>query len=374
LQQALDEKRKCQHDLHVLDVKDKESEHQEMRLSEEIEMGHVLQSQIQVKSIAVEKALVEVEQSLADVIAACAEFEQDVAVRKHAVEKFEIAIHEARLSAKKHEADRHQTGIQSVQLESMIESLEKELLERHRLTIEEAREICEALDKTVEQTEKQIKVLRQQLENAGDINMTSIEECNKLKGRYQFLNQQIDDLNVSRQGLIAIITQLDGESRKIFKDTFQQISINFKKNFSILFNGGEADLQFTETADVLETGIEIIAKPPGKQMRSISLLSGGEKCLTAMALLFAIFEVKPAPFCILDEIDAPLDDTNVERFVSIVKEYVNRCQFIIITHNKRTMAIADVIFGVSMEEKGVSKLLSIDFSKSDAPEAALSHQ
>jgi len=204
----------------------------------------------------------------------------------------------------------------------------------------------------LEQAEKQIRSLRHQMDAAGDINMTSIDEFDKHKIRYEFLNQQIDDLNNSKQELIQIITQLDGESRKIFKETFEAISANFKKNFRILFNGGEADLQFTETADILEAGIEIIAKPPGKQMRSINLLSGGEKCLTALALLFAIFEVKPAPFCILDEIDAPLDDSNVERFVNVVKQFIDRCQFIIITHNKRTMAIADVLFGVSMEERG----------------------
>jgi chromosome segregation protein len=226
------------------------------------------------------------------------------------------------------------------------------------------------MEKSLEQIEKQIRHLRQQIDNAGDINMTSIEECEKHKTRYQFLNQQIDDLGFSRSELVAIIADLDGESRKIFQETFQKVRANFRKNFEVLFNGGEADLQFTESADVLEAGIEIIAKPPGKQMRSINLLSGGEKCLTAMALLFAIFEVKPAPFCVLDEIDAPLDDTNVERFVNIVKLFVENCQFIIITHNKRTMAIADVICGVSMEERGVSKLLSMDFSKNEMPEVA----
>ncbi|MBA3817001.1 MAG: chromosome segregation protein SMC, partial [Parachlamydiaceae bacterium] len=256
----------------------------------------------------------------------------------------------------------NQTGIQYAQLEAVAQSIENELLERHRLTIMKAQEEFVDMIKSVELAEKQMRALRQQIENAGDINMTSIEECDKHKERYQFLNQQMDDLNLSKQELLSIITELDGESRKLFKTTFDQICLNFKKNFKILFNGGEADLQFTESGDVLEAGIEIIAKPPGKQMRSISLLSGGEKCLTAMALLFAVFEVKPAPFCILDEIDAPLDDANVLRFVNIVKEFVDHCQFIIITHNKRTMAIADVIFGVSMEEKGVSKLLSMDFS------------
>ena len=272
-------------------------------------------------------------------------------------------IGQIRERLKKQEEELYQYGIQTAQTDSSKQAIEAELQERFHLSIEQARSLNSALDKTIEQAERQIRHLRQEMENAGDVNMTSIEECDKHKARYAFLNQQIDDLTGSKQELIEIITQLDSESRKIFKDTFEQICNNFKKNFRILFNGGEADLQFTETADVLEAGIEIIAKPPGKQMRSINLLSGGEKCLTAMALLFAIFEHKPAPFCILDEIDAPLDDSNVERFVNVVKQFIDRCQFIIITHNKQTMGIADRLYGVSMQEKGVSKLLSIEFSR-----------
>ncbi len=363
LQQASDEHRKQAHALHVLDVKDLESSQQVKRLQDEIEMGRAYQSQIELKGSEVEKLLEEMEQVLVEVTLACSELEQQVSIRKNALEHLDAKINDRRQVQKKYEAERNQVSIQLAQLESNMLALENELRERHRLTLDEARAECGTLEKSSEQIEKQIRALRQQIEAAGDVNMTSIEECEKHKTRYEFLNQQMDDLNLSKQELVAIIAQLDEESRKIFKTTFDQICINFKKNFKILFNGGDADLQFTETADVLEAGIEIIAQPPGKQMRSINLLSGGEKCLTALALLFAIFEVKPAPFCILDEIDAPLDDTNVERFVNIVKEFIDRCQFIIITHNKRTMAIADVLFGVSMEERGVSKLLTMDFAK-----------
>lgn len=370
-QQVSGDHRSKLHALNVLDVKDLEGEQQERRLEDEIEMGRHQQSQMQDKGVEVDKMLTEFEQNLADVAAACSELEQEVSVRKGAIEHLDGKINEKRQVLKKCETDRNQIVVQSAQLESVIQSLESELQERHHLTVEKARHECGQLQKPLDQVERQLRALRQQIESAGDINMTSIEECDKHKERYQFLNQQIDDLNLSKQELVAIIAELDSESRKIFKTTFDQICLNFKKNFKILFNGGEADLQFTETSDVLEAGIEIIAKPPGKQMRSISLLSGGEKCLTAMALLFAVFEVKPAPFCILDEIDAPLDDTNVERFVNIVKEFVDRCQFIIITHNKRTMAIADVLFGVSMEERGVSKLLSMDFSNEAQPEPVL---
>lgn len=368
LQGIVDEQRKQSHALHVLEVKDLESVQQEKRLEEEIEIGQAMQGQIELKGGEVEKLLKEVEHALTDAVAACNELEQQVAVRKNALEHLEAKINDKRTALKKHETERNQSGIQLAQVESNCQSLENELYERHKMTVAEARKLRESMESSLEQMDKQMRQLRLQIENAGDINMTSIEECEKHKTRYQFLNQQIDDLGLSREELIAIIADLDGESRKIFQETFQKVRENFRKNFEILFSGGEADLQFTESADVLEAGIEIIAKPPGKQMRSIQLLSGGEKCLTAMALLFAIFEVKPAPFCILDEIDAPLDDTNVERFVNIVKQFVENCQFIIITHNKRTMAIADIICGVSMEEKGVSKLLSMDFSKNEKQE------
>lgn len=371
LQSIVDEQRKQTHALHVLEVQDNESAKQSERLVEEIEMGRVMQGQLTSRKSEVDEILAETENALNHVLAVCEELEQKVVQRKNSLNGLESKINDKRTALKKIEMERHQVGIQAAQLESQGALLEKELQERHQLTIQQAREEVGSIEMSVEFAEKQVKSLRQQISNAGDINMTSIEECEKNKSRYQFLNHQIDDLDLSRKELVAIIADLDGESRKIFQETFQMVRENFKKNFSVLFQGGEADLQFTDSSDILEAGIEISAKPPGKQMRSINLLSGGEKCLTAVALLFAIFEVKPAPFCILDEIDAPLDDANVDRFVNIVKQFVDRCQFIIITHNKRTMAIADVICGVSMEERGVSKLISMNFSKQGEPAMAI---
>lgn len=364
LYQLKEEARKYVHSLHVIEVKDLEGFQQSKRMQEEIEAGIVLQSEIKLKGSEIDEILGKVEKALTDVIEECSELEQQLGSCKRLVDHLSAKLNEKLAVSRKFENERHQLGIQSAQLESQCQLIENELQERHQLTIENARAVCAINNRTVEYVEKQIRLFRQQIEAAGNVNMTSIEECEKHQARYEFLNQQIDDLSVSKQELVQIITELDGESRKIFKGTFDQISINFKKNFELLFGGGEAELQFTETGDILEAGIEIIAKPPGKQMRSISLLSGGEKCLTAMALLFAIFEVKPSPFCILDEIDAPLDDSNVERFTNIVKLFVHQCQFIIVTHNKRTMGIADVIFGVSMEERGISKLLTMDLSHS----------
>lgn len=362
-QKISEESRKLAHSLNVLEVKDLESEQQEARLREEIELNREMQLQMKEKGSEFEGVLEEVEKTLTQVMSSCGELEKLSNQRKKAIDDWDNKLNQMRNRQKETEKELYQLGVLLAQLETARQNVETEIQERYNLTVEQARDLGVVLDKSVEQMEKTIRSMRHELDAAGDINMTSIDEFDKHKTRYEFLNQQIDDLNGSKQELVEIITQLDGESRKIFKDTFEVIRNNFKKNFKILFNGGEADLQFTETSDVLEAGIEIIAKPPGKQMRSINLLSGGEKCLTAMALLFAIFEVKPAPFCILDEIDAPLDDTNVERFVNVVKQFIDKCQFIIITHNKRTMAIADVLFGVSMEERGVSKILSMDFSK-----------
>lgn len=264
---------------------------------------------------------------------------------------------------KKKEEALHQSQLQIMQIKASIENLENDLKDRYQLTIEEALNHFSSNALSVEKMEKEIRALKQIIQESPAINMASIEELEGSKERYGSLHIQMEDLVHSKEEILAIISQLDGESRKMFNETFQIVRKNFQKNFQILFQGGEADLLFTEEGQILEAGIEIVAKPPGKQMKSMSLLSGGEKCLTAVALLFAIFEVKPSPFCILDEIDAPLDEANVERFVNVVKHFADRCQFLIITHNKRTMAIGDVLCGVSMEEKGVSKLLSLEFSK-----------
>lgn len=369
-QKIVDQNRKLIHAINVFEIKDMESATQEKRIMEEIKASSDMQAFISTKGENVESNLELVEKAFNQAAALCAKFETEVLSKKKEITEFEKRISLLHSQIKKVESEIHQTDISFAETKSFLQSLETELMERYQLTIADLKidlkkQKLEQPDLTLQQMEKTITQLKAAILEAGDINMTSIEQLTQHQARYGFLNEQLDDLNHSKQELIGIITELDKTSRKIFKDTFELIRQNFKKNFNILFNGGEADLEFTESGDILEAGIEISAKPPGKQMRSISLLSGGEKCLTAMALLFAIFEVKPAPFCILDEIDAPLDDSNVERFVNVVKQFIDRCQFIIITHNKRTMAIADVLFGVSMEEKGVSKLLSIDFLKKE---------
>lgn len=289
--------------------------------------------------------------------------EAAVHTRREAREELEMRVTEKRESLGILEKKRHKFEVTLAQDSAQKASIEQELLERHGITAS----ACEVvLEGELKEAEEEVRKLRVSIDRAGAVNMTAIEEYEEQAKRFADLDRQMVDLEEAKSDLEKIIGKLDGESRKIFKETFAQIRENFKKNFSILFNGGEADLTFTESPDVLEAGIEIVAKPPGKQMRSISLLSGGEKCLTALALLFSIFEVRPAPFCILDEVDAPLDDSNIERFTNVLQQYIDKTQFIIVTHNKKTMSIADLLLGVSMEEKGVSKLLSLAFEKNKA--------
>ena len=360
---ATDENRKTSHFLHVLEVKDLESQQQATRLEQEIKLSRDQQEHIQKQGLLHDNNIQEAEKLLHELTSGYSEMEKAVVLQTKALEALEQKSNEMQSQIKKIEQEGYQIGVQTAQVDTQIENLDKELHERYRATIPQLKSAGIKLDKSLDYAERQLRLLKNDMESAGDVNMMSIEEFEQHRERHMFLNRELDDMNASRQDLVKIIANLDDESRKQFKTTFDQIKINFKKNFAILFQGGEADLEFTDSSDVLEAGIDIIAKPPGKQMRSIHLLSGGEKCLTAMALLFAIFEVKASPFCILDEIDAPLDDTNVERFINVLKQFIDRCQFIIITHNKKTMSAADILFGVSMEEKGVSKILSMEFER-----------
>ncbi|MCO5053629.1 MAG: chromosome segregation protein SMC [Verrucomicrobiae bacterium] len=205
--------------------------------------------------------------------------------------------------------------------------------------------------------------LQKKLEEMGLVNLVAIEEYEETEQRHAFLTRQCDDLTQAKAQLLEVIDRINTQTREMFTTTFNQIRDNFRLMFAEVFGGGKADLRLTEEHDVLESGIEIMAKPPGKQLQTISLLSGGEQTMTAVSLLFSIYQVKPSPFCVLDELDAPLDESNINRFIRILQRFINHSQFIIITHNKRTISMADVLYGVTMEEHGVSKLVSVKFHK-----------
>jgi chromosome segregation protein len=207
--------------------------------------------------------------------------------------------------------------------------------------------------------QKLIADLRTQLDNMGPVNLDAVHEYDELEERYKFLEGQNNDLTNSRRELLDVIAQINATTRKLFGETFAQVRINFREMFTELFGGGRADLSLLDENDPLNCGIEIIAKPPGKQLQSISLLSGGERSMVAVALLFAIYMVRPSPFCILDEVDAAMDEGNINRFIRVLERFVEQSQFVIITHNKRTIAKADILYGVTMEERGVSKLVGM---------------
>ncbi|MFL6546389.1 MAG: chromosome segregation protein SMC, partial [Candidatus Udaeobacter sp.] len=219
--------------------------------------------------------------------------------------------------------------------------------------------------------EQLIAELRMQLDNMGPVNLDAVQEYDELEERYKFLETQNNDLTNSRRELLDVIAQINSTTRKLFSETFAQVRINFREMFEELFGGGRADLSLLDENDPLNCGIEISAKPPGKQLQTVSLLSGGERSMVAVALLFAIYMVRPSPFCILDEVDAAMDEGNINRFVRVLDRFIGQSQFIIITHNKRTIAKADVLYGVTMEERGVSKLVGM---KLTAPPETAVHQ
>jgi chromosome segregation protein len=210
---------------------------------------------------------------------------------------------------------------------------------------------------------REIAGLRERLAGMGAVNLVAVEEYASLRQRHDFLKAQGDDLWKSKEELIKAIDEINATSLQLFTDTFEQVRRNFAFTFERLFNGGKADLHLVQAEDVLDSGIEIIAQPPGTKLRGISLLSGGQRTMTAVALLFAIYMVKPSPFCVLDELDAPLDDVNVGRFTDIVREFTRHSQFLVITHKKGTVAAADAIFGVTMQEKGVTRVYSMRFNR-----------
>ncbi len=239
---------------------------------------------------------------------------------------------------------------------------------------EVAEEVAEApVSATIDwfRIETIVRELDTRLASMGPVNLDAIAEFEELEQRHIFLETQIGDTTAAKDELLGVINKINTTTKTLFADTFEKIRVNFQEMFRELFGGGQANLVLTMEDDPLESGIEIIAKPPGKQLQSITLLSGGEKTMTAVALLFSIYMVKPSPFCVLDEMDAPLDESNISRFIKILDRFVQQSQFVVISHNKRTIARADALYGVTMEEHGVSKLVGVKFrAREDAHESS----
>lgn len=238
-----------------------------------------------------------------------------------------------------------------------VNDLRNDYIETYSISSEKLDFKLEHLER-IEATRKEVLQIKNRLSEIGYFNFESIEKYNIVNEELQFMKNQYNDLIESRDDIINMISNIENEMKETFKEAFQKIQIRFNEIFKVLFNGGEAEVKL-DSSDILTAGIDIIARPPGKKLKSIALLSGGEKAMTAVALLFAIFEINPAPFCILDEIDAALDEANTKRYVNYLKSLTEKSQFIMITHRKASMEMADILYGVTMEERGISKVITL---------------
>jgi chromosome segregation protein len=259
----------------------------------------------------------------------------------------------------------HRTEVALGREEAEHEHIVERLKEQFGLTPEEAEARQSETINEVEIT-KRADQLRRKIRALGPVNPGADEEFERLKAREDTLDEQKADLEQSREDLLTIIAEIDEETKSVFLDAFNRVAVEFDDLFKRLFAGGETKLTLTQPDNVLETGVDVIVKPPGKKQQHLLLLSGGERAMTALALLLAMLRVRPTPFCVMDEIDAPLDAMNTGRFVKLLEEFSEQSQFIIITHNPRTMEAADALYGVTMSEPGVSRTLSVELSEAQA--------
>jgi Chromosome segregation ATPases len=260
----------------------------------------------------------------------------------------------------KNASDQQETlAIQNTKFSNQIDSRLDTLSQEYQLTYEASLQELKQTDYDPEELQKEARLLKMGIEELGTVNLSAIEEYDKVKDRYEFLTQQQNDLLQARAQLLDTMAEMDKEVTTRFKKTFDEVATAFEDIFPEMFAGGRAKLVLTEPDNLLESGIEIVAQPPGKKFQRLSLLSGGEKALTAITLLFAIIKVKPVPFCILDEVEASLDDANVYRFANYLNQYDDNTEFIVITHRKGTMMNVNRLYGVTMEESGVSRMLSV---------------
>jgi len=294
-----------------------------------------------------------------------AETRQEHQNEMQSVEKY---LREFRAELSDKSEQKHHSEMRAQESKLKLGQIQQMLLQEYHVNLDNdgQEEMNLEAEQEEEISQERIEELKQKVEELGIVNPAAAEEYRELEQRHSLLVGQVEDLRSAKLDLSKVITKINQESRERFIQTFEKVHENFKRIFKTLFGGGEAKLTLMEEGDLLEAGIDIIARPPGKRQQSISLLSGGEKALTAIALLFSLFECKPSPFCVLDEIDAPLDDANISRFTKLLKEYAGKSQFIVITHSKITMETADILYGITMEEAGVSRIISAKFKEDQA--------
>lgn len=260
------------------------------------------------------------------------------------------------LSSMQAEQARMQAKVE--RFETDVDEMKNRMWEEHELTYDNAQSYRLEIDNP-QPAQRRVTELKNEMKDIGPVNLSAIEEYDKVNERFTFMQKQKDDIEEAKGNLAGIISDLVSEMKMQFMQNFEKINENFKQVFSDLFNGGTAEILLEDQDDVLSCGIDIRAQPPGKKLQSLSLLSGGERCLTAIALLFAILQLRPSPFCVLDEVEAALDDVNVNRFTDFVRRYTTKSQFILVTHRKGTMEACDRMYGITMQERGISKILSM---------------
>lgn len=290
------------------------------------------------------------------------------------IEQEENKTKEERNALKAAQDKLHQVEVRTNRLDVELDNLLKQLAEDYEISFELAKERFSLEEEELSQLQTAVRHDKQQISALGDVNLGAIEEYKRISERFQFLDGQRNDLMEAKATLYQVIRDMEAEMSRRFRTTFDAVRSHFVIVFAQLFGGGRADLILSDPQNMLETGIEIVAQPPGKKLQNIQLLSGGEKALTAIALLFSIIRVKPVPFCVLDEVEAALDEANVSRFAQYLREFSNQTQFIVVTHRKGTMEEADVLYGITMEDDGVSKLVSVrlDDEEPDPEEFAVS--
>ena len=255
------------------------------------------------------------------------------------------------------QTDKHELELKLAKNETQVEGYKEKLWEDFEISYLQAMDF-QKRDFVMSAAVRESREIKNRMKELGEVNVGSIKEYESVSERYEFLTVQRDDLLSAMDSLVQIIEDMDRNIRKSFKESFDQVVINFEQTFQSLFGGGVAELRLEDESRPLETGIDIVVQPPGKKLQNINLMSGGEKTLTAIALMFAILKTKPTPFCILDEVEAALDETNIDRFARYLRDF-KEIQFTLVTHQKATMEYADVLYGVTMPERGISKVLSL---------------
>ncbi len=342
-----------------------EIQEQVLKMSTESDRSH---ETLTVNQVLVEQRKLELENS----ITKTQTLAQDLALARDTFEQMqarlrtqESAMNETHHSYHQLQARLNEATLRLEQVKMKEQYLLDQMNERYMIDLSVRAHEFGSSEIDVVAMEAEVLELKSKLGKIGEVNLSSIEEYEDLNQRHAFLDQQYKDLIEAKEQLKKVIDRINRICSRRFKDTFEQVNERFTKVFPVLFGGGEARLILVEDAENGEMGIDIVSRPPGKKMQNVSLLSGGEKALTAVSLIFSIFLVKPSPFCLLDEVDAPLDDANVFRFNDLVKEMAKRSQIIIVTHNKHTMKVNDVLYGVTMEQKGVSKMVSVNIEQAE---------